>query len=105
MLNKINIKSAINRNAGDLVFFILYNINISLFNILNILNIIQFIRFGIIHIKFGIIKIINKVLIQFNFKLKIVVDGSKILNKFIIIFYISFNWYFYFKVFNKIKIY
>ena len=83
-------KSAININAGDLVFFILYNINISLFSILNILKRIQFIRFGIIHNKFGIIKIINKDLIQFNSKLKIVVDGSKILNKFIIIFYIIF---------------
>lgn len=82
--------NAINRNAGDLVFFALYNINISLFNILNILNNIQFIRFGIIHKKFGINKIIKKVLIQFNSKLKIVVEGSKILNKFIIIFYIGF---------------
>lgn len=75
-----------NINAGDLVFFILYSINISLFNILNILNKIQFIRFGIIHIKFGINKIISKVLIQFNWRLKIIVDGSKILNKFVVIF-------------------
>jgi len=82
----MNIKSAININAGDLVFFFLNNINISLFNIINILNKIQFIRFGIIQIKFGINKIIIKVLIQFNSKLKIVVEGSKILNKFIIIF-------------------
>jgi len=75
-----------------------------LFNILNILNKIQFIRFGIIHKKFGIIKIINKVLIQLNSKLIIVVDGSKILNKFIIIFYIIFIWYFNFNIFNKVKI-
>ena len=34
--------------------------------------------------QFGIIKIMNKVLIQFNSKLKIIVDGSKILNLFII---------------------
>lgn len=83
-------KSAINMNAGDLIFFILYNINISLFNILNILNKIQLIRLGIIHKKFGISKIINKVLIQFNCRLKIIVEGSKILNKFIIIFYYFF---------------
>lgn len=54
--------------------------------------------------KFGIIKIINKVLIQFNSNLKIVVEGSKILNKFIIIFYIFFKWNFNFDIFNKIKI-
>lgn len=104
LLSKINIKSAMNKNAGDLVFFILYNINISLFNILYILNRIQFIRFGIIHIKFGIIKIIKKVLIQFISKLKIVVEGSKILNKFIIIFYIIFMRNFSFNGFNKIII-
>jgi len=90
LLIKININSEININAGDLVFFVLYNINISLFSILNILNKIQFIRFGIIQIKFGIIKMIKRVLIQFISKLKIVVEGSKILNKFIIIFYIFF---------------
>lgn len=80
-------KSAINKNAGDLTFFILYNINISLFNILKILNNIQFNRLGIIHKKLGIIKIISKVLIQFNSRFKIIVEGSKMLNKFIIIFY------------------
>ena len=86
LFNKINKKREINKNEGDLIFFILYNNNISLFNILNIFNINQFIRFGIIHNKFGIIKIIKKLLIQFNWKLKIVVDGSKILNKFVVIF-------------------
>lgn len=75
-----------------------------MFNILKILNNIQFIRFGIIHKKFGIIKIINKVLIQFISKLKIVVDGSKILNKFVVIFYIIFIMKFNFYIFNKIKI-
>lgn len=103
MLIKININSEININAGDLVFFVLYNINISLFSILNILNKIQFIRFGIIQIKFGIIKMIKRVLIQFISKLKIVVEGSKILNKFIIIFYIFFIWNVNFVIFNKIK--
>lgn len=57
---------------------------------LNILNNNQFIRFGKIHKKFGINKIIIKVLIQLISKLKIVVDGSKILNKFVVIFYIVF---------------
>lgn len=68
------------------------------------MNKIQFIRFGIIQIKFGIIMMINKVLIQFIWILKIVVDGSKILNKFIIIFYYIFFYIFSFYVFNKIKI-
>ena len=72
-----------------------------MFNILNILNKIQFIRFGIIQIKFGIIKIISQVLIQFNSNLKNGVEGSKMLNKFIIIF---FKWNFNFKILNKIKI-
>lgn len=44
--------------------------------------------------KFGINKIIIKVLIQFNWKLKIVVDGSKILNKFVVIFWINIYWFF-----------
>jgi len=57
---------------------------------LKILNIIQFIRFGKIHKKLGIKIIIKRVLIQFNSKLKIDVDGSKILNKFVVIFYIIF---------------
>lgn len=59
-----------------------------MFNILNILNNNQFIRFGKIHIKLGINKMIKRVLIQFISKLKIVVDGSKILNKFVVIFYV-----------------
>lgn len=56
---------------------------------MNILNISQLIRFGRIHKKFGIKMIIIKVLIQFISKLKIVVDGSKILNKFVVIFCLS----------------
>lgn len=100
----MNIKSEMNRNAGDLVFFILYNINISLFSILNILKINQLIRFGRIHKKLGIKIIIIKVLIQFISKLKIVVDGSKILNKFVVIFYLSFKIFFYFNSFNKSEV-
>lgn len=87
LFKKINVNSAININDGDLVLFFLCNINISLFNILNILIKIILIRFGIIHIKLGIIKIIKKVLIQLSSKFIIIVAGSKILNKFIIIFY------------------
>ena len=45
-----------------------------------------------IHNKFGINIKINAVEIQFKLRFKIVVDGSKILNKFIIIFY-------YFRIF------
>jgi len=44
------------------------------------------IRFGNIHKKFGNSMIIINVLIQLSLKFIIIVDGSKILNKFIIIF-------------------
>lgn len=37
LLKKININKLINIKDGDLVLFFLYNINISLFNILNVL--------------------------------------------------------------------
>lgn len=63
------------------------------------------IRFGKIHIKLGINRIINNDLIQFNSKFIIVVAGSKILNKFVVIFYIVFFKMLNFKIFNKIKIY
>lgn len=85
LFNKIIINKFKNINDGDLKLLFLYNIKISLFINLNILNINIFIRFGKIHIIFGINIIVNSVLIQFICKLKIVVDGSKILNKFIII--------------------
>lgn len=71
---------------------------------MNILYINQLIRFGKIHNKFGIKIMIIKVLIQFISKLKIVVDGSKILNKFVVIFYLGFKIFFYFNIFNKSKI-
>lgn len=80
----------INMNDGDLIFFDLYNINISLFKFFIIIIKIILIRFGIIHRKFGIIIMIIIVLNQFKFKFIIVVEGSKILNKFIIIFCIFF---------------
>lgn len=86
LLRKINKNSLININDGDLLLFFLCNINISLFNIFKILLNIILIRFGIIHIKLGIKVKINKVLIQLIFKFIIIVDGSKILNRFIIIF-------------------
>lgn len=57
-----------------------------MFKILSVLSIIQLIRFGKIHNRFGIKIIMINVLIQFISKLKIVVDGSKILNKFVVIF-------------------
>jgi len=88
LFNKININNEMNINEGDLKFFDLYNINISLFSIFIIILIVILIRFGINHIKLGIIIIIIGVLIQFNCKFIIVVEGSKILNKFIIIFYV-----------------
>ena len=78
--------SDIKINDGDLVFFILYNIEISLFINFIIKFKIILIRFGNIHKKFGNIMIIINVLIQLSLKFKIIVDGSKILNKFIIIF-------------------
>ena len=76
-----------NKNDGDLVFFDLYNISISLFKIVKILFINHLIRFGIIQMKFGIIIIVIIVLIQFISKLNIIVEGSKILNKFVVIFF------------------
>lgn len=85
LLKKININNVININDGDLIFLILNNIKISLLRLLNNFNIIILIRLGISHKKFGIIIIIKILAIQFKFKLKIIVDGSKILNKFIII--------------------
>jgi len=86
LFNKMNINNEININEGDLIFFDLYNINISLFNEFIIMVKIILIRFGIIHRKLGKIITIIRVLIQFNSKFKNVVEGSKILNKFIIIF-------------------
>lgn len=90
LFKKININKLINIKEGDLVLLFLCNINISLFNILNnfIINIL--IRFGVIHIRCGNNIIINKVLIQLKLVFIINVDGSKILNKFIIIFYMNF---------------
>ena len=87
LFSRININNVINIKDGDLIFFDLYNIIISLFNKKNILFINQLIRLGIIHIIFGINIIIINVLIQLISKFKIVVEGSKILNKFIIIFF------------------
>jgi len=75
-------------NDGDLIFFFRYNILISLFINFIMKLIIIIIRFGIIHKKFGIRIIIIIVLNQFSFKFKNEIDGSKILNKFIIIFVI-----------------
>ena len=86
LFNKMNINNEININEGDLIFFDLYNINISLFNEFIIMVKIILIRFGIIHRKLGKIITIIRVLIQFNSKFNNVVEGSKILNKFIIIF-------------------
>lgn len=86
LLMKININNEINKNDGDLVFLDLYNINISLFSIFKILFINHLIRLGIIHKKLGKIIKVNIVLIQFKFKLKIKVDGSNTLNKFVVIF-------------------
>lgn len=76
-----------------MVFFILYNINISLLRVINILLYKILIRFGIIQIELGMNKIINILVIQLNWILKIDVEGSKILNKFIIIFN-----YFFFRI-------
>lgn len=84
---KININNLINMNDGDLKFFILYNKIISLFKILIVLIKIHLIRFGIIHKKFGMKIMIINVLIQFSSIFLIIVVGSKMLNKFIIIFY------------------
>lgn len=97
LLTKININNEININEGDLIFLDLYNIIISLFSIIQVLFIIHLIRFGNNHRKLGIkIRIIN-VLSQFNWIFIKFVDGSKILNKFIIIFYfIKFKRFFYF---------
>lgn len=82
----MNINSEININDGDFIFFDLNNNIISLFKFKYMMFKIQFIRLGIIHRKLGInIKIII-VLNQFNSKFQIKVVGSKILNKFIIIF-------------------
>jgi hypothetical protein len=88
LFRKINKNNVININEGDLKFFDLYNIKISLFNIENLFFIIQLIRLGRIHIIFGIKIIMIIVLIQLISKFRIVVEGSKILNKFIIIFFI-----------------
>lgn len=104
MLIKININNEINKNEGDLVFFDLNNINISLFKIILILLIIHLIRLGIIHKKFGIIIIVKIVLIQFNSKFKINVEGSKELNKFVVIFFNIFFFILNFFIFNKYKI-
>jgi len=93
LFKKININNVMNIKDGDLIFFDLYNIIISLFNKKNILFINQLIRLGIIHIIFGINIIIIIVLIQLISKFIIVVEGSKILNKFIIIFF-----YYFFKI-------
>lgn len=82
----MNINNLINKNEGDLVFLDLYNINISLFSIVKILLISHLIRFGIIHKKLGINIIVNIVLSQFNSRFIIIVDGSKTLNKFVVIF-------------------
>lgn len=104
LLIKININKVINKNDGDLVFFDLYNINISLFKMIKILFINHLIRFGIIQIKLGINIIVNIVLSQFNSKLKIIVEGSKTLNKFVVIFFKEFIFWFYVYVFNKYKV-
>lgn len=101
LLIKININNVINKNEGDFVFFDLYNINISLFRIIKILFINHLIRFGIIQIKFGINIIVIIVLNQFNSKLKINVEGSKTLNKFVVIFFKKFFFYICFYYFNK----
>lgn len=101
----MNKNNEINKKEGFLIFLDLYNIIISLFNILLIFKINQLIRFGIIHIIFGNKIMIIIVLNQFNSILKIIVDGSKILNKFIIIFnYFSFKIFISIKFFNKNKI-
>lgn len=83
----MKINSLININDGDLILFFLWSINISLFNILNVLVIKILMRFGVIHIKFGIKIKVKIVLIQLKLVFIIKVDGSKILNRFIIIFY------------------
>lgn len=84
---RININRVMNINDGDLIFLFLYSINISLFRLINNLLYIVKIRFGIIHIEFGNIIIIINLEIQLICKLfQIDVDGSKILNKFVIIF-------------------
>lgn len=87
MFKKININNLININDGDLNNDFLFNINISLFKEMKILFKIILIRLGEIQIKFGIKIKINRVLTQLISKFMIKVDGSKILNKFIIIFY------------------
>lgn len=87
---RININKVMNINDGDLIFLFLYNINISLLRLRNNLLYIVKIRLGIIHIEFGIIIIIINLKIQLICMLfHIDVDGSKILNKFVIIF----NWF------------
>jgi len=78
-----------NINEGAFNILVLYNIIISLFKILKILVKVHLIRLGIIHIKFGIKIIIMVDLNQLNWIFKIVVDGSKILNKFIKIFWFN----------------
>jgi hypothetical protein len=60
---------------------------ISLFKVLFIKIKIHLIRFGMIHKKFGNNIMIINVLIQFNSRFIIIVVGSKILKRFIIIFY------------------
>lgn len=59
----------IKKNVGDLIFFNLNNIFISLFIKFKILFINNLIRLGIIHIKFGIIIIIIIDVIQLIWKL------------------------------------
>lgn len=64
MFNKIIINKLININDGDLIFLFLYNIKISLFINIKVLIFNNLNRLGIIHIRFGINKIDNDVLIQ-----------------------------------------
>lgn len=79
--------NVININEGDLKLLVLCNINISLFKLLNNILLIKIlIRLGEIQNKLGNSNIINKVEIQLISKFIIKVEGSKILNKFIIIF-------------------
>lgn len=76
----------INMNEGDFIIFFINKILISLLSKWSKLFNIHIIRFGIIQIKFGI-KIKVKIdLVQLIWMFIIEVEGSKILNKFIIIF-------------------